>query len=172
MSELMSISNTFESKYAADFLNGVLDEDTCEWCKHPEELLYRKHLCRHCYNISREIAKFELKVKKYEQADLPIPFILEYNLGVAKRMAQSAKREGSRYGDIHKRKIDGLDLEHEFSFLGESFIKQNLFHGHANIFDYCLSSSQKAFIFYNLSKLSRKYMRRNRRRNAYRPDET
>jgi hypothetical protein len=135
-----NISDTFESKYAADFLKDIVDKNICKWCKHPEEMLYRKHFCRHCYRISREIAKLELKVKKYEQSILTAPFILEYNLRVAKRMAQDARREGIRYGDIHKRKIDGLDLEHEFSLLGNRFIKEELFHGHANIFDLCLSS--------------------------------
>lgn len=96
MSESVNISNTYESKYADDFLKGVLDKNTYEWCKHPEEIIYRKRLCRHCYNINREIAKFEQEVERYEQVNSAVPFILEYNLGVAKRMARSAKSEGMR----------------------------------------------------------------------------
>ena len=59
--------------------------------------------------------------------------------------------------------IGGLELEPEFSFISKRFVKKDLYHGDANLFDWTFNANQKKVIFYLLSLMSREYLRRRRK---------
>ena len=46
----------FTDGYPASFLESIHTGPSCDWCKHPEQPLYRAGFCRHCYRINREVA--------------------------------------------------------------------------------------------------------------------
>ncbi len=158
--------NRGPKEYAAEFLESMYAETTCGWCKHPEEPLYRSGLCRHCYNISREISKFETSHEQYKQSKEPTPFELRFDLKTAREMARLAKDEGVVYGDIHKQNVTGVQLEYAFSALSKAFVKEDLYYQEANLFDWSFSLDQRRLIYYLLSKVLRKHSRRHRRQHA------
>ncbi len=153
-------------EYAARFLEQMHSDATCDWCKHPEKSLYRAGLCRHCYNISREVSKLESLAQKYKEIKRPVSFDLDLRLKAARKMVHLAKMEGSAYGDIHTKHVTGLDIEHLFSRLSKALIKKDLYYGAVNVFDRSFSPDQKRLIYYLLSKLWRERLRRSRRSAA------
>jgi hypothetical protein len=162
----VSSSQMSSKEYACEFLNGVFNAPRCDWCKHTRKKVYRKGLCRHCYDISREVVKIEAQARAYREQGQPIQRFLDAKLDVARRMAESARVEGNTYGDIHMDDISGLTLEHEFSFISKLLLRKDLFYGKANLFGWSFTLPQRRLIFYLLSHLSREYLRRNRRQKA------
>lgn len=154
------------SDYPSTFLERIHSDASCEWCKNPEQPLYRAGLCRHCYQISREVSKLESRVQECKEHKQSISFDLDFYLKTAKKMVHLAKMEGSAYGDIHKKNVTGADLELQFSLLSKALIKKDLYYGDANLFDWSFSPAQKRLIFYLLSKLMRQRSRRARRGRA------
>jgi len=94
-----------------------------------------------------------------------IPFLLRFDYKAAIEMAEAAQCEGRKYGSICKHDLTSLDLESEFSFISRKFLKEDLYYGDAYLFD-CFSGSQKGNILYIISRMSRTYQRRKRRRIA------
>lgn len=154
------------NEYPAKFLERIHSDATCQWCKHPEKPLHRAGLCRHCWKISREVSKLESRVQECKERKQSISFDLDFHLKSAKKMIHLAKMEGSAYGDIHRKDVTGLDLEHQFSLLSKALIRKDLFYGEANLFDWCFSLDQKRLIYYLISKLKRERLRRARRGRA------
>lgn len=155
-----------QAEYAAEFLEGLFSRVKCQWCQDPSRWVYRSGLCRHCYGISRRLAKAEKAVKTAKSSSKRVPPSLHLEVKTARRMADLAKAEGRTYGAIHERQVTGLDLEHQFSLLSERFLGMDLFYGKANLFDWSFSADQKRLIFYLLSRLDREFNRRHRRRIA------
>jgi hypothetical protein len=89
----------------------------------------------------------------------------EFDYKVALRKAQLARCEGSRYGNIHKKDISALDLEHELDDLSKLFVKKKSFYDATSI-GWALPPTQRMYVFYLLSLIKREYLRRNRRRLA------
>lgn len=90
----------------------------------------------------------------------------EYDYKVALRKAQLARCEGSHYGNIHKKDISALDLEHELDDLSKHFLNKKIFYGDATSIGWALPPPQRMYVFYLLSLIMRQYLRRNRRRLA------
>jgi hypothetical protein len=81
-------------------------------------------------------------------------------------MVHLAKMEGSAYGDLHRKDVTGLDLEHQFCLMSKSLVRKDLYFGDANLFDWSFSPDQKRLIYYLLSKVMRQRQRRARRGRA------
>lgn len=156
----------WESDYARDFVADIHSRTACITCKDPGSPIYRAKHCQHCYRLKLNLRKLEKKLDLSEnQGTTSFQDGVEFRLAKAK--ISDAEREGIRYGDISSRKINGIDLEYEFAFLSKCLLGKNLFHGDANVFDKSLTQSQKQFIFYMLSQISRVYRKRHRRQNVY-----
>jgi len=70
------------------------------------------------------------------------------------------------YGNLHKRAISALDLEHELTDLSKKFLNKQMFYGDATSIGWALSLNQRMYVFYLLSLMQREYLRRNRHRMA------
>ena len=153
--------------YPRTFLEQMHREPSCEWCKHPEQPLYRAGFCRHCYRINREVSKLESQIRECKRRKQSISHYLLFRLKTARKMVYLAKAEGSTYGNIHKKNVLGSNLELQFSQLSKALIKKDLYDGNAaNLFDWSFSPDQKRLIYYLLSKLMRERSRRARRGRA------
>jgi len=163
---------TTTQDYPEQFLQSLSNRSTCDWCKHPVKPIYRAGLCRHCYDIRGKINRFRRKVEEYKKRGGghpllgPVPPSLKGEYRAALKMEGSAKVEGRRYGRVYEGDINGLDLEHEFSCLGRLLVRRDLYQGHANLFDWSFTPSQKRLLFYLLSLMSREHLRRTRWRRA------
>src|SRR5688572_22316751 len=89
--------------YPTVFLERIHSDPTCDWCKHPEYSLYRAGLCRHCYNISREVCTLESKALERKHRKQSIAFHFDFRLKTAKKMVDLAKMEGAKYADIDRK---------------------------------------------------------------------
>ena len=138
--------------FIEDFFQRLAETVTCDWCRHPWERDLTSGLCSHCYYIKGQLRKAERKGG--------------YDYKVALRKAQLARSEGSLYGDIHKKDISALDLEHEFIALSKLFGKKRMFFFDANSIGRALPSPQRMYVFYLLSLLMRAHLRKNRSQMA------
>ncbi len=158
----MKIDTT--NDYPIQFLEQIHTGPVCEWCKHPEQPVYRAGFCRHCYRIRREVSKLESQIQDRKRAKGLVPSDLRFRLRTARKKVYLAKAEGSNYGNIHKKNILGLDIERQLSQLSEALVKKDLYDGNAaNAFDWSFSPDQKRLIYYLLSKLIRHRGRKARR---------
>lgn len=82
-------------------------------------------------------------------------------------MVELAQREGDWYGEIDSKPIDGHWLELEFRRFSERVIGKEMFFGHATIFDHEFTLEQRRRVFSYLAKMTREFLRRNRRLIAH-----
>jgi hypothetical protein len=171
-------------EYAEEFLRRLSDRATCDWCKHPVKPVYRTGLCQHCYDIRRKQNRLRKKIEEYKKKLGEIPFEmddlalryrnaladLEFRYRAAMAMEKDAKAECEGYGEMYAANIDGLNLEHQFSFISTKFVHQDLYHGDANLFDRSFTLNQKRLLSYLLSLMSRAYLRRTRWHRALNSD--
>ncbi len=87
-------------------------------------------------------------------------------LAIATRMKNLAQQDAERFGDINKRIIDGVDLEHAFNELARIVIHRALPYNDASVFEQSFTLPQRRFLFYLLSSLFRIYNRRHRKTTA------
>jgi len=155
---------------AAEFLESLSQEKTCQWCQYPYERIYRASLCRHCYNIRCALNRIRARVKNCESSGGGHPKVdpieLDRQYRVAVEMEKGAKIEGNRYGGVADRQVTGLDLEEEMSSLSKSFLGKDLYFGRANLLNESFSPNQRKVLFYLLSLVQREDLRRTRRRGA------
>lgn len=152
------------NNYPMRFLEQIHKGPVCEWCKHPEQPVYRAGLCRHCYRIRREASTLESQIQEAKREKQFVSSDAFFRLKIARKMADLAKAEGSIYGNIHKKKILGLDIESQLSQLSQTLVKEDLYDGNAaNVFDWSFCPDQKRLIYYLLSKLIRQRERKARR---------
>jgi len=59
--------------YPIRFLEQIHKGPSCEWCKHPEQLVYRAGFCRHCYRIRREVSKLESQIQDRKRKKQFVP---------------------------------------------------------------------------------------------------
>ncbi len=149
--------------YPRTFLEQMHSEPSCQWCKHPEQPLFRAGFCRHCYRINREASRLESQIEECKSRNQSVSPYLLSRLKTARKMVDLAKMEGSAYGDLHRKNVTGLDLEHQFSMLTKAIFKKDLYYGEANLFDWSFSADQKRLIYFLLAKLMREHSRRTRR---------
>lgn len=140
--------------FIEEFFQGLAETVTCDWCRHPWERDLRSGLCSHCYYIKRQLRKAERNGGD--------------GYKVALRKSQLARSEGLLYGDIHKKDISALDLEHAFIALSRLLGKKRMFFFDANSIGRALPSPQRMYVFYLLSLLMRAHLRQNRSQMARR----
>lgn len=160
------VHDCWESDYARDFVAWIHDRPACLTCKDPRTPIYSKKRCRHCYQLDLNVRNLEKKVERFAKEDRRSLINYEFELQLALAKINDAEREARKYGNISSKNLAGIDLEHEFAFLSERLLGENLFHGDASIFDHCLTQGQKQFVFYMLSQISRAVRKRNRRQTA------
>jgi hypothetical protein len=156
---------------AAEFLESLSQEKTCQWCQYPYKRIYRAGLCRPCYDIRCALNRIRARVKDFESSGGGHPKVdpieLDRQYRVEVEMEKDAKIEGNRYGGVAGRNVTGLDLEEEMSSLSRSFLgKKDLYFGRANLFDQSFSPNQRKVLYYLLSVMQRHYLRRTRRPRA------
>jgi hypothetical protein len=154
------------SDYPRTFLEQMLRGPCCKWCKHREKSLYAAGLCSHCYRIRQKVSNLESTLRLCKERKQSISFDLDFRLKTARKMVNLAKMEGRRYGNLDRKNVTGLDLENQFSLLSKSLVREDLYFGHANLFDWSFSPDQQCLIYYLLSKLMREQSRRSRRGTA------
>ena len=64
-------------------------------------------------------------------------------LAIATRMKNLAQQDAERFGDINKRIIDGVDLEHAFNELARIVIHRELPYNDASVFEQSLYAAAK-----------------------------
>jgi hypothetical protein len=154
------------SDFIDRFLRGLSDRSTCEWCKHPVKLIYRIGLCRHCYSIRGKIIRLSKKIEECSETGREVPSELPFSYRAYLAMERSAKSEGRVYGRLYADEITGDRLAHEFSFISESLVHQDLYRGDATLFNWSFTPSQKRLLLYLLSLLRRAHLRRTRWKQA------
>lgn len=154
------------SGFIEPFLRGLSDRSTCEWCKHPEKMIYRIGLCRHCYDIRGKITRLGKKIEECRDKGKEVPVELAFFYRAALAMEKSAKSEGRVYGQLQADDITGYRLAHEFSFISESLVHQDLYRGDATLFDWSFTPNQKRLLLYLLSLVRRAHLRRTRWKRA------
>ena len=154
---------------AQKHLEFVADEEPCNWCRYPYKPIYSGGLCRHCYEIKAELKQLhrEVEDRKAHGAGHPMFGLgnLEFEYIAAIDMAEAAQTEGRIYGFLAG-DVTPLDLEHEFCFISEKFLKKDLYRHSVDLFT-CFSPVQRRLLKFILSRMSREYLRRNRRRRAW-----
>ena len=150
---------------AQEWLEHIAERDACIWCKNPDKPVYCGGLCRHCYNIRAELKRLRREVQDRRARGPVSPRFdlaaLEFDYIAAIDMAESAQCEGREYGPLSKGETP-LDLEHEFSFISEKFLKKDLYR-HSVALATAFSPSQRRLLVYLLSRMSREYLGRKRR---------
>lgn len=154
------------NNYAREFLKKIHAQTRCRWCKHPEQAIHSGGFCRHCYRIRRQLAALSSRIEECKSRKQPISRDLDSRFKVAAKMVELAKMEGSTYGDLHRKKVMGVDLEHQLSLLSKSLLGKDVYFGDANLLDWSFSPVQKRLIYYLLSKLLRERARKTRRGTA------
>ena len=154
---------------AQKHLERVAANELCNWCRYPYKPIYRGGLCRHCYGIKAELKRLHKEVvDRRARGDVHPKFglgILEFDYVTAINMAEAAQSEGRMYGSLYNRQVTPLDLEHEFSFISERFLKKDLYRNSVDLFsDFTLA--QRRLLKYIVSRLAREEFRRNRRNLA------
>jgi hypothetical protein len=156
---------------AQEFLDRIVDRKACDWCKHPDKPVHRGGLCSHCYKIKTELRRLHRRVEDRTARGTVHPMFglgnLRFEYTVAIDMAEAAQWEGRKYGSPNKGDVTPLDLEHEFEFIGEKFLKKDLYRHSVALFQHFFTPSQRRLLMYILSKMSREYLRRNRRSLAW-----
>ena len=147
--------------YIDSFIEDLGQKPTCDWCHHPWHTKLTSRLCSHCYRIRREIVSLEREIKQKG-----VSLEREHDYKIALRKSQLARAEGMHYGNLHKRAISALDLEHELTNLSKKFLNKQMFYGDATSIGWALSLNQRMYVFYLLSLMQREYLRRNRHRMA------
>src|ERR1039458_4067100 len=117
------------------------ERTTCDWCKHPGKL-----------------------IEEYKKKAEVVPSELDFRYRLTQAMETDAKTEGE-YGPVDAHNINGLNLEHRFSYVSRMFVHQDLYHGYASIFD-DFTPRQKRLLAFLLSLMTRAYLRRTRRHRA------
>jgi predicted transcriptional regulator len=145
-------------------LRSLANRTTCDWCEHPIKPVHRTGLCRHCYGIRANTNRLEKKIEEYRKRPDRIPIELSFRYRATLEMETDAKKEGE-YGSVDAHSINGLNLEHRFSYISRMFVHQDLYHGYASVFD-CFTPSQKRLVSFLLSLMTRAYLRRTRRHRA------
>jgi hypothetical protein len=145
-------------------LRRLTERTTCDWCKHPVKLIHRKGLCRHCYSIRANTIRLGKKIEEYKKKAEVVPSELDFRYRLTQAMETDAKTEGE-YGPVDAHNINGLNLEHRFSYVSRMFVHQDLYHGYASIFD-DFTPRQKRLLAFLLSLMTRAYLRRTRRHRA------
>jgi hypothetical protein len=153
--------------FAQEHLDSIGHREACEWCKHPFKDVYRAGLCRHCYKIKSELRALHNKVEHAKRSTIPrrgdlISPMLSLDYMTAIDMAEDAQWEGRKYGSLYNDDVTSLDLEHEFCFISKTFLTRDLYNNSAFLFDR-FTASQKRYLLYILSRMSREYLRRKRR---------
>lgn len=139
--------------YIEDFFQGMAQKDLCAWCRHPWKPVATAGLCWHCYSIKRQLRKAE-RGNNYQDHK------------IALRKAQLARAEGIQYGDIHRKDISALDLEHELHDLSKRYVNKRLSCVNATSIGWALPPTQRIYVFYLISLLQREYLRKHRHRIA------
>jgi hypothetical protein len=154
---------------AQQYLELIAERDTCGWCKHPREPIFRCGLCRHCYGIKSELKRRHRDLEGRRARGPVHPTFglknLEWPYAAAIDMAEAAQWEGREYGSL-VRGEDPLDLEHEFGFICRKLLRKDLYRNSAGLFTH-FSPPQRRLLLYLLSWMSRGYLRRKRRRQAW-----
>src|ERR1700730_6844363 len=156
-----SFDNVVSDDFIDSFFEKLAQQVRCGWCCHPRQTKLTSGLCSHCYRIRRQVLSLESQIK-----DEGLSIERKHDYKVALRKAQLARSEGLRYGNINKRDISALDLEHELDDLAKNFVNQKIFYGEATSIGWRLPSNQRMYVFYLLSLMQREYLRRNRHRMA------
>jgi len=147
---------------AQDRLDSIFENSKyCGWCQYPFKKLHRAGLCRHCYSIKTELKQRyrNYLIEKARSKTWHDMFISEYELRVAIKMAESAQIEGRSYGELNKRDVSNLDLEHEFGYLSRMVLRRDLYEHGAHLFE-CFSQSQKRYLLYIIARMLRDFNRR------------
>jgi hypothetical protein len=152
--------------FVEDFIDGLRQHTTCDWCRHPWEPISRAGLCSHCYNIRRKLLALTKLIK-----DQGSSIEREIDYKIALRKSQLARAEGLHYGNLHKRTISALDLEHELTDLAKKLVNKRIFYGDATSIGWALPFDQRMYVFYLLSLVQRQYLRQNRHQMAQRETE-
>ena len=144
--------------------------EICGWCRDPDSAIRSKGLCGHCYRIKRQIATLRDELSALErQRELDgMPYIeRRFRLENAENKKWLAECDGAKYGDIGSRPVDGLELEHELSFLSERLVGKKLYSGVQNSLNRRFSPTQRQYLFYLLSRMSRAWNRKKRGSDAF-----
>ena len=154
---------------AQEYLEYIAENEMCNWCKYPHKPIYRGGLCRHCYNIKAELKRLHRKMEDGKERGAVHPTFglgnLQFDYTAAIDMAEAAQTEGRTYGSLSKGDAP-LDLEQEFGFISVKFLKKDLYRHSVDLFTY-FAPSQRRLLMYVLSRISREYLRRNRRKRAW-----
>lgn len=147
------------------------DDKRCQWCNHPGKRIRCAGLCNHCYRLKLEMRRCELDLANIElstddpRASVPEKPFLERRLRVAGQMVDLAKAEGDSYGRFADT-VGGITLEHQFNRISKRWLRTDLFHGWANVFDQSFDETQKRFLFLVLRTMIVEHSRQHRRRLA------
>jgi len=152
---------TVSKDYVEDFIEKLAQQPICVWCRHPWQPIYKSDLCSHCYNIRRQLPAVKREI---ETEGCTLEREIDYK--IALRKSQLARTEGTLYGNLHKRAISALDLEHELTDLAKKFVNKRLFYGDATSIGWALPLNQRTYVFYLVSLLQREYLRHRRHRIA------
>lgn len=148
---------------AKDWLQTVAEDEKCAWCKYPYSAIYRDRLCRHCYKIKTELKRLHCDVQacKAQRSGhrFVVPVMLDLHYKTALEMAELAQAEGRAYGGIHQQEVTPLRLEHEFRFLSQRLLREDLYKHSADLFG-LFTPTQRKYLFHILSRMGRKIMRR------------
>lgn len=152
------------------YLESIAGKEMCSWCRYPYKPTYSGGLCRHCYEIRAELRQLYRKVEDRKARGAVHPTFglgnLQFDYIAAIDMAEAAHWEGRCYGSLYKHDVTPLDLEHEFGFISEKFLKKDLYRNSVDLFTY-FTPPQRRLLIYVLSRMSREYLRRNRRKRAW-----
>jgi len=162
------MSDRFE-KCAEDSLNSVKMRHTCVWCRHPNKIVYCRGMCRHCYDIRRDLKRLHKQVKRVKARFSEWPVAnkftrLELDYMTAVEMAESTQILGRAY----VRYLDNttsLDLENEFRLVSKRFLRRDLFNHDSFLFE-CFSPVHRRYLMHIVSRITQEYLRLNRRKMA------
>jgi hypothetical protein len=154
---------------AQRYLGSITEKEMCTWCRYPYKPTYSGGLCRHCYDIKAELRRLHREVEERKAHGAVHPTFglgsLQFDYIAAIDMAEAAQGEGRVYGSLSKGDAP-LDLEHEFGFISQKFLKKDLYRNSVDLFTY-FTPPQRRLLMYVLSRMSREYLRRNRRKRAW-----
>ena len=150
----------------------VCRDNLCQWCHYPFERPHWRNLCRHCFDIRRELVRLhkqyaELIRKVGGRILLAPPHIdLKMRYATVLMMAEHCQSSGHLYRNLPSREISGLDLAFQLDHLSRRLISKDLYSHLTHWLD-AIPASERRYFYFLLSLLSEEYDRRHRREIAF-----
>jgi hypothetical protein len=151
----------------------ALPGDRCSWCGTPYHDIYRRGLCRHCYEIELDKHRARKRVQERWRTGDGMPWkALDLDLRAACHVAGMMEEIERSEGDLveFERQADhsGMKIEELLEYISRKLLHKNLYNNCATMLASLFSADQRKALIHLLSEVVDEHQRRNLRKTVRR----